>query len=88
MSLPHARYLLHQPSTHLQGVAADIEITATEILKLREKANQIVSDETGRAIEKVASDMDRDFWMSAQEALDYGLVTKIIEKRDELEKLS
>jgi len=84
LSLPHARYLLHQPSTQLQGVAADIEITATEILKLREKANRIISDETGQPIDKVATDMDRDFWMSAEQAVKYGLVSRIISKRSEL----
>ena len=86
VSLPHARFLLHQPSTHLQGVAADIEITATEILKLREKANRIIADETGQPIEKVASDMDRDFWMSAEQAAKYGLVSRIITSRSDLEK--
>jgi ATP-dependent Clp protease protease subunit len=90
VSFPHARFLLHQPSTHLQGVAADLEITATEILKLRAKANQLIAAETGLAaetgqtVEKVAADMDRDFWMSAEEAVEYGLVSKIVTSRDEL----
>ena len=85
LSLPNARYLLHQPSTALQGVAADIEITASEIIKLREKANQLISDETGVPVDKVATDMDRDFWMSAEEALEYGLVSKIVKSRSELD---
>ena len=85
-SLPHARFLLHQPSTSLQGVASDIAITATEIIKLREKANELIASETGQSMEKVASDTNRDFWMSAEEARKYGLLVKVVERRDEIEK--
>ena len=80
----HCRILLHQPSTHLQGSAADIEITATEILKLREKANQLIAAETGQTVEKVASDTNRDYWIGPEEAVRYGLIHKILRSRDDL----
>jgi ATP-dependent Clp protease protease subunit len=81
---PHCRLLIHQPSTHLQGSAADIEITAQEILKLRQKANQLISEETGVSVEKIASDTNRDYWIGPEEALKYGLIHKIVRSRDEL----
>ena len=84
VAFPHSRILLHQPSTHLQGSAADLEITAQEILKLREKANQLIADETGQTVEKVASDTNRDYWMGPDEALKYGLVSRIVRSRAEL----
>ena len=83
-SLPNARVLIHQPSTGIHGTAADIQIEATEILKCREKINRLISVETGQAMEKVESDTKRNFWMSAEEALKYGLVRKIIQNSDDL----
>ena len=83
-SLPNARVLIHQPSTGIHGTAADIQIEATEILKCREKINRLISVETGQAMEKVESDTKRNFWMSAEEALRYGLVRKIIQNSDDL----
>ena len=83
-SLPNARVLIHQPSTGIHGTAADIQIEATEILKCREKINRLISVETGQAMEKVESDTKRNFWMSAEEALKYGLVRKIIQTSDDL----
>ena len=83
-SLPNARVLIHQPSTGIHGTAADIQIEATEILKCREKINRLISVETGQAMEKVESDTKRNFWMSAEEALKYGLVSKIIQTSDDL----
>ncbi len=83
-SLPNARVLIHQPSTGIHGTAADIQIEATEILKCREKINRLISVETGQAMEKVESDTKRNFWMSAEEAIKYGLVNKIIRTSDEL----
>ena len=83
-SLPNARVLIHQPSTGIHGTAADIQIEATEILKCREKINRLISVETGQAMEKVESDTKRNFWMSAEEAFKYGLVSKIIQTSDDL----
>lgn len=84
-SLPNARILIHQPSTGVSGTAADIQIEASEILKCREKINSLIAQETGQSIEKVEKDTKRNFWMSATEALKYGLVSKVIGKRSELE---
>ncbi len=83
-SLPSARILIHQPSTGIHGTASDIQIEANEILKCREKINRLISGETGQAVEKVESDTKRNFWMSAEEAIKYGLVNKIIRTSDEL----
>lgn len=77
-ALPNAKFLLHQPSTAVTGRVSDIEITANEIIKLREKYNKIIADETGKTIEKITEDSDRDFWLTSDEALEYGLVGKII----------
>ena len=77
-SLPNTRFLLHQPSGGAGGQAADIRIEAQEILKIRRRINEMISRETGQAIEKVAKDSDRNFWMTADEALEYGLVNKIV----------
>lgn len=83
-SLPSARILIHQPSTGIHGTASDIQIEANEILKCREKINRLISEETGQAVEKVESDTKRNFWMSAEEAIKYGLVNKIIRTSDGL----
>lgn len=83
-TLPNARVLIHQPSTGIHGTAADIQIEASEILKCREKINRLISVETGQTMEKVESDTKRNFWMSAEEALKYGLVSKIIQTSDDL----
>ena len=83
-SLPNTRFLLHQPSGGAGGQAADIRIAAEEILKLRQRLNQLISDETGKSVEQVAEDSDRNFWMSAEEALAYGLVAKIIKSQTEI----
>ena len=83
-SLPNTRFMMHQPSTGAAGVASDIRITAQEILKIRERINKLISDETGQPIEKVAVDSDRDFWMTAEEAVEYGLVSKIVKNAKEI----
>lgn len=83
-SLPHSRFLLHQPSTAARGQAADLEITAREIVKLRQRYNKIVERHTGRPLEQIEKDSDRDFWLSAPEAVEYGLVKKLVESRSEL----
>lgn len=77
--LPHARVMLHQPSGGVGGTAADIERHAEEILKLRREMNQIFAKHTGQPLERIEEDSDRDFFLSAQEAKDYGLVDEVIE---------
>ena len=84
LSLPHSHYLIHQPSSGMKGVATDIEIHAAEIAKTKAKLNEIISEETGTDLEKVAADTDRDYWLNAEEAVKYGLVSKVITKRSEL----
>lgn len=83
-TLPNSRFLLHQPSSSSMGQASDLEIASREILKLRERYNEIVAEETGRKREQVDDDADRDFWMTAQEAVEYGLSNRMITKREEL----
>lgn len=77
-SLPNTRYLIHQPSGGFGGDASDIEIHAREMLKTRERINQVIADRTGQTVEKITEDTRRDFWMSAEESVAYGLVGKII----------
>src|SRR5277367_518306 len=77
-SLPNTRFMLHQPSGGVGGQATDISIEAQEILKMRERLNKIFSVQTGQPVEKIERDTDRNFWMSAEEAKEYGLVGKII----------
>jgi len=77
-SLPSTRYLIHQPSGGAGGQAADIRIEAQEIIKIRTRINKLIADETGQTPEKVALDSDRNYWMSAEEATAYGLVSKVI----------
>lgn len=77
--LPNSRFLIHQPSTYAQGQASDLEITAKEIIKIRDKYNQIVSKETGTPADKIVKDASRDFWLSAEESVQYGLVDKIVD---------
>ncbi len=84
-SLPNSRFLIHQPSTSAVGPASDLEITANQILKIRDQFNLIIANETGQTLEKVTKDANRDFWLDAKQAVEYGLVSKIITSRDELE---
>ena len=77
-SLPNTRYLIHQPSGGFGGDASDIEIHAREMLKTRERINQVIADRTGQSVEKITEDTRRDYWMSAEESVEYGLVGKII----------
>ncbi|MBI2422518.1 MAG: ATP-dependent Clp protease proteolytic subunit [Candidatus Hydrogenedentes bacterium] len=84
-SLPNTRFLLHQPSGGAGGQASDIRIEAQEILKIRAKINLMISGETGQPVDKVAKDSDRNFWMNAEEALAYGLISKIVNSAKELE---
>jgi ATP-dependent Clp protease protease subunit len=84
IALPNSHYLIHQPLSGMKGVATDIEIHAQEIEKLREKLNLLIAEETGKSVETVRQDTDRDYWMSAQEAQEYGLVSKIAANRSAL----
>ena len=84
-SLPNTRYLVHQPSGGSRGNATDIKIQMEEILKTKERINRIISEETGRPLEQVEKDTDRDYWMSVDEAIDYGIVTKVVHSISELD---
>ena len=84
VGLPNSHYLIHQPMSGSRGVATEIEIHAKEIEKLRAKINRLISEETGQALDKVSKDTDRDYWMNAEEAVAYGLLSKVIKTRDEL----
>lgn len=83
--LPNSRVMLHQPSVGVQGTASDIAISAKEILRLRKKANELFVSETGQPLERLEEDMHRDYWMSAQECVDYGLVGSIVTSADDLD---
>jgi len=83
-SLPNTRYLVHQPSGGSRGDATDIKIQMEEILKTKQRINQIIANETGQPIERVEQDTDRDYWMSAEEAIEYGIVGAIISSIDEI----
>ncbi len=80
-ALPHSRILIHQPLGGVQGQATDIEIHAKEVIRLRESLNEILSKHTGQSIDKIRDDTDRDFWMSAKDAKDYGIIDDILERR-------
>ncbi len=83
-SLPNTRFLLHQPSGGAGGQASDIRIAAEEILKLRERINRLIAGETGQSVEQIENDSDRNFWMDAQEALEYGLIAKVVASAAEI----
>jgi ATP-dependent Clp protease protease subunit len=84
MALPHARIMIHQPSGGAQGTAADIEIQAREILYLRAKMNELMAKHTGRPVEQIERDIDRDRFMSAEDAVKYGLIDKVLTHRAEV----
>lgn len=84
LSLPNTRFLLHQPSGGAGGSATEIEIHAREIIRMRERLNEIFARETGQTIERISSDLERDYWMSAEAAKEYGLVGSIITNANEL----
>lgn len=86
-SLPHARILIHQPMGGFQGQASDIAIQAKEILRMKETLNRILVDHTGKDLERIQADTDRDFFMSGLEAKEYGIVDHVITNRDDLDKL-
>ncbi|GFE93004.1 ATP-dependent Clp protease proteolytic subunit [Acetobacter persici] len=82
--LPNTRFLLHQPMGGVRGPATDIDIEAREIIKMRERLNRLFARETGQPYEKIVKDTDRNHWMAAKEAIEYGLVTKIISKLSDI----
>jgi len=82
--LPNSHYLIHQPLSGIKGVATEIEIHALELEKMRVKINELIAIETGLPVEKISKDTDRDFWMTAPEAKDYNLISKVIVSRKEL----
>ena len=83
-SLPNTRFMIHQPMGGVRGPASDIEIEAKEIIRMHDRINKIISQATGQPLEKVKKDTDRNYWMSPNEALDYGIVNKVITSYDDL----
>jgi len=83
-SLPNSRIMIHQPSSGVRGKASEIEVTAEEIMKLRRRCNQLIADETGKPLEQVEKDTNGDCWMSPVEALEYGLIGKILTSLNDL----
>lgn len=84
IGLPNSSYLIHQPMSRMEGVATDIEIYANQLEKTRDRLNSIISAQTGQAIEIVRKDTDRDHWLDADEALSYGLISRVVENRREI----
>ena len=80
-ALPHSRVMIHQPLGGIQGQASDIEITAREIIKLKDELYQIIADHSGQTMERIRQDADRDYWMTSQEALQYGMIDKVYTKK-------
>ena len=85
VGLPDSEYLIHQPLSGMKGTATEIQIHAANLAKTKEKLNKIISEATGTDLEKVKVDTERDYWLNAEEALEYGLISKIISNRKELE---
>lgn len=83
-SLPNTRYMIHQPAGGVQGQQTEIEIEAREIIRMRERINKLIAAATGQTLEKIQQDTDRNFWLSVDEAKEYGIVTNIIESSDEV----
>ena len=86
IGLPNSRYLIHQPLGQMRGVATDIEIYAKDMEKIRAKLNKLIAEATGTPLEQVTKDTDRDYWLDADEAVKYGLISKIVTAREELPK--
>jgi ATP-dependent Clp protease protease subunit len=84
LCLPNTRFLLHQPSGGTRGMASDIEIQAREIIRMNERLNKIFAEATGQPVEKISKDTDRDYWLSAEQAKEYGLVSRIITAQSEI----
>ncbi|MGM0433010.1 MAG: ATP-dependent Clp protease proteolytic subunit [Spirochaetota bacterium] len=84
LALPNSNYLIHQPLSNIRGVATEIEIHARQLEKLRKKINELISGETGVSLEQVEQDTDRDFWMDAHSATEYGLISRVIASRADI----
>ncbi|MCQ2604498.1 MAG: ATP-dependent Clp protease proteolytic subunit [Spirochaetia bacterium] len=84
LGFPNSHYLIHQPLSGIRGVATEIEIHAREMEKTRQKINSIIAEETGKPLAQVEKDTDRDYWLTAEEAVEYGLISRILTSRDEL----
>lgn len=87
LSLPNTRFLIHQPSGGALGQAADIRIEAQEILKIRDKLNNMLAEETGQTVDRIAKDSERNYWLSAEEAQEYGIVSRVIKHAGELSRV-
>ncbi len=85
LALPNSRIMIHQPSMRFQGVAEDVRRTAEEVVKIKKKINELYADETGQPLEKVVEDTDRDYWMSPDEAVEYGLISRVVNGFDEID---
>jgi ATP-dependent Clp protease protease subunit len=83
-ALPNTRFLIHQPLGGSRGVATDIQIQAEQIVRMRGRINRLIADETGQPLERVAQDTDRDYWMTVEEAIDYGIVSKVVRSIEEV----
>ena len=84
LCLPNTRFLLHQPAGGMRGQASDIQIEAEQIIRMRDRVNRMISEETGQPIEKIVKDTQRNFWMNAEEAVEYGIVSRIIKNTTEV----
>jgi ATP-dependent Clp protease protease subunit len=84
LCLPNTRFLLHQPMGGVRGQASDIQIEADEIVKMRERVNRMIAKETGQDYDKVVKDTQRNFWMSAEQAIEYGIVSRIVSRTDDV----
>jgi ATP-dependent Clp protease protease subunit len=84
VGLPNSHYLIHQPLSGMRGVATEIEIHSRELDRLQRRINKLIADETGQPLQKVEKDTDRDYWMGAEEAQGYGLIARIVSRREEL----
>lgn len=87
LGLPNSEYLIHQPLSQMRGTATDIQIHAENIKRTKAKINKIIAEATGKDLKKVESDTDRDYWLNAQEALEYGLISKVISNRTQLKSV-
>jgi len=85
-SLPNTRFMIHQPSGGVHGQSTDIAIEAKEIIKIKERINRLISEQTGQPLERVAGDTERNFWMSAREAVEYGIVGRVLSSQAELDQ--
>ena len=84
LCLPNTRFLLHQPAGGMRGQASDIQIEAEQIIRMRDRVNRMIAEETGQTVDKIVKDTQRNFWMNAEEAVDYGIVSRIIKNTSEV----